>query len=306
MRELKERWEAQTNADATTACALLSLDADLQALQLDDELQERAHRFIVSFGSSYLRFYALSLLSDDALQGRLLVQLAQFTRREDRFDQLLTDVRRTKAEAGQQWSPLIVWAQYCMELSTVAQVLLSVASSEAAVERTFSQQGRTHSKLRNRMHETTVEQEMFVGFNHDALTRAATARPPVLLPGVIELNIEFLQPISDVETETESDEEQPAPSSKKAAKPAASVTAAAAAAAAAAPPLRSQSAINMDNRAFLLKFIADNSDWLTASARWSSARTIALEAAALSDNPGGYSTEQLKRQLKLILEEPSA
>lgn len=74
----------------------------------------------------------------------------------------------------------------------------------------------------------------------------------------------------------------------------------------ACPPLRSQSTINLDNRAFLLKFIADNSDWLPASVRWSSARTIALEAAALSDNPGGYSTEQLKRQLKLILEEPSA
>ena len=50
-------------------------------------------------------------------------------------------------------------------LAHAAVALLSVAASEAAVERTFSAQGDVHSKRRNRLADKTVEAEMFIKFN---------------------------------------------------------------------------------------------------------------------------------------------
>jgi hypothetical protein len=72
---LKERWQAQVNTSATIACALLSLDADLTALQIEPEIIEDARRFIISFGCNYLRFFRLSPLPSDELHGKLRIQL---------------------------------------------------------------------------------------------------------------------------------------------------------------------------------------------------------------------------------------
>jgi hypothetical protein len=47
----------------------------------------------------------------------------------------------------------------------------SVAGSEAAVERTFSAQGKVHTKGRNRLKDESVEAEMFCRFNGAALER---------------------------------------------------------------------------------------------------------------------------------------
>ena len=51
--------------------------------------------------------------------------------------------------------------------------MLSVAGSEAAVERSFSAQGTVHSDRRNRLTDKMVEAEMYIRFNRLALRRAA-------------------------------------------------------------------------------------------------------------------------------------
>ena len=53
--------------------------------------------------------------------------------------------------------------------------LLSLSASEAAVERSFSAQGNVHTKLRNRMEETSVQDEMFIKFNSRLLLPNSSA-----------------------------------------------------------------------------------------------------------------------------------
>jgi hypothetical protein len=63
---------------------------------------------------------------------------------------------------------MAVWNLYLDSSPIIAHAavaLLSVAGSEAAVERTFSAQGLVHSDLRNRMGNDAVEAEMFIKFN---------------------------------------------------------------------------------------------------------------------------------------------
>jgi hypothetical protein len=150
---------------------MVSLDADLSSVS--DVGKEQAKQFIVSFGIEYLRFYQLSSLSCDALKGTLLLQVAQFVGRRERFSQLDEWVAATKAAAtgrpGSRWLALDVWSLYDMELSAVATALLGITPSEAAVERTFSAQDAVHTKKRNLLSDRSVEEEMFVKFNHRAL-----------------------------------------------------------------------------------------------------------------------------------------
>jgi hypothetical protein len=53
--------------------------------------------------------------------------------------------------------------------SSSSSSILSVAGSEAAVERSFSAQGAVHSKRRNRLLDQVIEQEMFIRFNTTTL-----------------------------------------------------------------------------------------------------------------------------------------
>jgi len=69
-----------------------------------------------------------------------------------------------------------VWLLHSeLELSKVAVALLSLSASEAAVERSFSAQGNVHTKLRNRMEETSVQDEMFIKFNSRLLLPNSSA-----------------------------------------------------------------------------------------------------------------------------------
>ena len=65
--------------------------------------------------------------------------------------------------------------------------------------------------------------------------------------------------------------------------------------------MRSQSEINKANRTFLEKYIDENN--IKKKTVWTSNRVAALEGAAIEHNPGGYSTEQLIQQIKVLLKE---
>jgi len=291
---LQQRWKSQVNEAATLASALLSLDIDLVEAGISPEKIDQARRFISSYGAQYLHFFKLSSLSIEELEGKLLLQCAQFTDRSERFQPLNDDIRVTKKSAGDSWSAHNVWALYTIELSVIARALLSMPASEAAVERSFSAQGHIHTKLRNSLHDASVQTEMFISFNYHPLHGVA---PPRQQASFTELSVEFVEDSvidSDAETDTELQDEvaefsdaegEPEPEEMK-------VECAAAA-------LRTQSEINEGNRAFLEKYIQDNE--ITLATRWSANKIAHLEGAALLLNSGGYSTEQLKTQIIGIL-----
>lgn len=68
------------------------------------------------------------------------------------------------------------------------------------------------------------------------------------------------------------------------------------------PVLRTQSEINQDNRKFLLQYIAENN--VCKGYKWTGDRVSHLEAAAVNKNVGGYSTQQMIDQIKLLLQSP--
>ncbi|MGA8137581.1 MAG: DUF domain-containing protein [Pseudomonas gingeri] len=281
---LADRWEVQINREGSLACGMLSLSADLASF--DATAIAAAGHFIVSFGTAFLPFFKLA--DEKQLEGRLLAQLGQFKVRRPPFDQLDGYVEKTKAALEARWSPLDVWALYDVELAKVAQALLTMPATEAAVERTFSAQGAVHTKLRNRLCDERVQQEMFVSFNHRALSKATAASST---GGVVALDENFMEVDTEPEDEDEEEEAEQPMSEEEEEKEAADTPH--------ADVMRTQSEINADNRAFLEDFIERHC--ITLDTRWGEVRRVQLDAEALNNNPGGYTTNQLIEQIKRIL-----
>lgn len=211
--------------------------------------------------------------------------------------------------------PSKIWEFYnSVELATVARVLLNLPASEAAVERSFSTQGFVHRKLRNRLNDSSIENEMFISFNLNSLNNVPL--PPRSVPKVLELSIDFLEPIeidedeeSEVETEirfgseTEEDEirSERKSDSDSESKSDSEEENSPAEAVAAVELMRTQSDINTANKSFLEKYIDEEK--ITLNTKWTGDRTQLLEAAATYRNKGGYTTKQLIYQIKFILNE---
>jgi hypothetical protein len=296
---LRHRWGEQMNADATIACAIVSLEVKLDDIK--PEAIEDARRFIITFGTEYLSFFKLTKVEKAEVSGRLLLQLAQFTARRERFHSMNNDITMTKAVAGVKWMALDVWALYEMELSVVAQALLALPSSEAAVERTFSAQDAIHTKKRNRLHDSSIEASMFIAFNHRSMTRASQPHEkPCPESATKELSLEFMDTDTEMELPESEDEKLDTEEEKKE-----DVklnwredvdVEMAGEGSEAAVAMRTQSEIDHDNRSFLEEFIAKHH-----ITEWRGAYLLQLEAAALNHNVGGYSTKDLVLQIKSIL-----
>jgi len=294
---LQLRWDKQVNEPATTACALLGLTADLSLVD-DGRRVDAAKKFIVDFGCSYLSFYQMAgELEGDVLRGALLAQLGAFADRRDGFAFVEQEVRALTAAAkahdpAASINPLDVWAQHSGVLSLVAKALLSITASEAAVERSFSAQDAVHTKKRNRLLDSSVQQEMFVKFNSRALDRAQhqQQRPSATIE--LDPDIEsFLQSKdSDSDSEsvaTEASDNVGAAGASSSQEGEESVVASGAAAAAApaapAAPARSLSTLNSQTEAFLEHYIAEHGitrDAISARRYWNGDRINALQCAA--------------------------
>lgn len=179
---LQARWDKRINVNAVLAVALLSFQ------QPAGQESRSAQQFILSFGTEYLWHYSLS--GDDSQQqltDTLRSQLAEFNGRSGEFadvDKEIDSIKRSSAASG-VWEPRKVWWLHPgLQLSSVALALLSCSASEAAVERTFSQQGLIHSKRRNRLLNNIVQSEMMMTFNRRVLS--GNVAPPPL--GCIEMH----------------------------------------------------------------------------------------------------------------------
>jgi len=206
---LDDRWSRRVHVEAVTASAMLSF---ITPVGLD---QQAAQQFILTFGTAYISHYSLlPLKTQQEISDTLTMQVADFNGREGIFHQLNERIESVKrmARAGAasadhpvQWSPRKVWLLYPgVELALVALALLSVSASEAAVERTFSAQGRVHSKARNQLSNEAVEAEMMIKFNSCALRNER----PQLFGSVIDMGEDVDKSDEDAATLVPSEPEE--------------------------------------------------------------------------------------------------
>lgn len=173
-------WEKHVSMDAVIISAHLSFDPTIDAAFASKLSTSR--RWFTDWAAEYAAYWSLSTTASltDARSAATL-EWSQYLSRAPGscFEQLDNDVvqiRATYMLQRKRFDPRAVWCLYLTEspiLSHAAIALLSVAGSEAAVERSFSTQGTVHSDRRNRMKDAMVEAEMFIRFNRVALRRAA-------------------------------------------------------------------------------------------------------------------------------------
>ena len=166
-----DMWERHVNYDAVAICAVLSFSPDAAVVFKDKMVT--AHRWFFDFAAEYAVYWKTSeAASRSAAAETALLEWSDFNGRAGCFDRVDEEVRMLRAShstRGSQFDPRTVWRLHLLEAPVISQAaiaLLSVAGSEAAVERTFSAQGLVHSSRRNRLADEAVEAEMFIKFNH--------------------------------------------------------------------------------------------------------------------------------------------
>ena len=191
---IRGHWQKHVNLDAVVISAQLSFDASVTSA-LPEHVDTARHWFL-SFAAQYAWYYNLTTHSSiEQIKMEAMDEWSNFLGRTPGscFQHLSDEVAMLRAKhmaehcvtsrkrdsSGNEvvhnytrWQPKAVWIFYLQTapvISHAAVALLSVAASEAAVERTFSAQGLVHSKRRNRLLDETVEREMFIKFNSRAL-----------------------------------------------------------------------------------------------------------------------------------------
>jgi hypothetical protein len=173
-----DMWEKHLNVKAIISCATLSFDAEL-----DPALEEwagEAEEWFWDFAAKYSMAWNLADSSDyDELRRLAKSQWGEFCARAAtssfrRLDKDIADERALASSQDRPFNPRLVWylhLRHAPVLAHAAVALLSVAGSEASVERTFSAQGDVHTDRRNRLADVTVESEMFIKFNERTVKR---------------------------------------------------------------------------------------------------------------------------------------
>ena len=209
---ISENWEAHVNTSAALSCAWLSFNDRVR--DYDADTQTATRKWFVQYALKYVQQYRVRTDVLEALwQGEIEVLWGQFTGRTagSAFDDLNGTVERMKSaelartarlgEDGQWrgvWYPANVWRFLEASAPLIAHpaiALLCVAGSEAAVERSFSAQDTVHTKKRNRLSDKSVQNEMFIRFNTDAVMpveeRLKRDRLRVLGGSCVELTVDF-------------------------------------------------------------------------------------------------------------------
>jgi hAT family C-terminal dimerisation region len=192
-------WNKHVNIEAVVMSALLSFDLSVNTA-FPDKL-DAARIWFVEFAAQYAWHYNLTEQpSIEQVRSHSLDEWARFLARAPSpaklggspgvgFTRIDDDVAMLRAKQMadnltssvthdadgtrtvhhySRWNPKSVWSLYVDSapiLSHAALAVLSIAASEAAVERTFSAQDAVHTKKRNRLADETIEQEMFIKFN---------------------------------------------------------------------------------------------------------------------------------------------
>jgi hypothetical protein len=175
---INSMWYNHMNVNAIISCATLSFDKDL-----DPELElltSEAEEWFWDFAAKYSMAWNLSLSTNyDELRRQAKSQWGEFVARSAtssfrRLDADIADEEELAKDQNRPFNPRLVWylhLRHAPLLANAAVALLSVAGSEASVERTFSAQGDVHTDRRNRLADDIVEAEMFIKFNESTVKR---------------------------------------------------------------------------------------------------------------------------------------
>jgi hypothetical protein len=173
-------WEKHVVMKAVITTAHLSFDSTVEATFSDK--MPAARQWLADFASQYAVYWTLSTAATVQEARSLLTdEYSAFVGRRagSCFANLQDDINEIRAAhvlQKRQFDPKAVWALYLDSapvLAHAAIALLSIAGSEACVERSFSAQGTVHNDRRNRLKDSMVEAEMFIKFNRLALRKAA-------------------------------------------------------------------------------------------------------------------------------------
>lgn len=186
-------FDKHVDMDLVIACALLSFDP--HATTLFPSRLKAAREAFINFAAQYSLYWNLSSASTlDEARNQAFAEWTAWTARTpgSDFEDMDEEVNRLRSyhilnhqqhsqhdRLFSRWNPRAAWSNHVTSapvLSLGAIALLSVAGSEAAVERTFSSQGNIHNQYRNRLSDETVEAEMYCKFNGEALKRRPRER----------------------------------------------------------------------------------------------------------------------------------
>jgi Protein of unknown function (DUF 659)/hAT family C-terminal dimerisation region len=173
-----DTWEKHVNLNAVIACAQLSFDTAVDTI-FAANIHASATWF-QDFAAKYAQYWNLASSDEyDILRKQAKLQWSNFLARKadtcfSTLDSDIRDMREEHAREQKPFDPRTVWnlhLHHAPVLVHAAVALLSIAGSEAAVERTFSAQDEVHCKRRNRLGDASVEAEMFIKFNERTVSR---------------------------------------------------------------------------------------------------------------------------------------
>ena len=183
LREIMhDMWEKHVTEEAVIACALLAFDSHVN-LCFAAERTRAAVEWLHLFAARYALYWHLTDNDSptiEELRQQAKSEWSDFVGRTatssfSGLDGDIIDIRAVHDKEQRRFDARSVWHLHSAQAPVIAHAavaLLSISSSEAAVERTFSAQGDVHSDRRNRLGDDTVEAEMFIKFNERTVTRA--------------------------------------------------------------------------------------------------------------------------------------
>ena len=305
-----DMWDKHINLNAVVICAHLSFD-DAADLLFADKL-DPAQEWFVRFATQYAVYWSLTDYAEpDQVKRAADMEWTSFLAKAGSgFEKLagrVTDMKKTVP-----FEPKRVWLKQRAAapiISHAAIAILSVAGSEAAVERTFSVQALVHSDRRNRLSDASVEAEMFIRTNERLLADSSNSSgssssssrkrklTPLQLPLAVEMDVNEQDdgPMPSVAVLFQ----RPAPvevDEKKAEVVAAAAAVVAEEMKAEVVELPIQPPVDQVE-AFIKQFVRE--EHVTGHYRWTGARSQVLEGkAALQTPPILMHTELLKDRIK--------
>jgi len=206
-------WEEHVNKPAALMCAWFSFDESVRGFDAAD-LTAAKHWFI-DYAVVYVQQYHLAPgWQEERIKGKLNELWGHFTGRAVnspfaaldelvegiRKNQIIENARTVDGKTISHWYPVTVWRNLESETPLLAHPaidLLCVAGSEAAVERSFSAQDALHSKKRNRLVDSTVQNEMFIRFNDDPVHGRRPGGEYRVMGGTcVELTVDYIEKAS--------------------------------------------------------------------------------------------------------------
>ena len=176
---LLDMWEKHVVEEAVIACAVLGFDEHVNSCFTAERIRA-AIEWLQLFAARYALYWNLADSSvQEELRQQAKAEWSDFAGRTatssfNSLDQDIIDIKAVHAKEQRRFDARSVWHLHSTQapvLANAAVALLSISSSEAAVERTFSAQGDVHTDRRNRLGDDTVEAEMYIKFNERTVSR---------------------------------------------------------------------------------------------------------------------------------------